>query len=67
MEAFAIDTSKTWTVEEYLQLEENPNQQLINGNLIISPSPSLFHQQISIVLSALLLIYEISYRIVLIH
>ena len=46
MEAVAIDTTKTWTVEEYLQLDENPNQQLINGNLIMSPSPSLFHQQI---------------------
>lgn len=46
MEAVAIDTSKTWTVEEYLQLEENPNLQLINGDLIMSPSPSLFHQQI---------------------
>jgi len=58
MEAVAIDTTKTWTVEEYLQLEENPNQQLINGNLIMSPSPSLFHQQISIVLSALLLKHD---------
>ena len=55
METVAIDTTQTWTVEEYLQLEENPNLQLINGNLIMSPSPSLFHQQISIVLSALLL------------
>ena len=46
METIAIDTTQTWTVEEYLQLEENPNLQLINGNLIMSPSPSLFHQQI---------------------
>lgn len=36
MENLAIDTTRTWTAEEYLQLEENPNQQLINGHLIMS-------------------------------
>ena len=46
MDTIATDTSKTWTAEEYLQLEENPNQQLINGNLIMSPSPTLQHQKI---------------------
>lgn len=46
MQTVAIDTTKTWTVEEYLRLEENPNQQLLNGHLIMSPSPSLQHQKI---------------------
>ncbi|MFW5760471.1 MAG: Uma2 family endonuclease [Cyclobacteriaceae bacterium] len=46
MESLSVDTSKTWTAEEYLQLEENPNQQLLNGHLIMSPSPSLQHQKI---------------------
>ncbi len=46
METLSVDTSKTWTAVEYLQLEENPNQQLINGKLIMSPSPSLQHQKI---------------------
>ena len=52
METLSVDTSKTWTAEEYLQLEENPNQQLLNGHLIMSPSPSRFHQKISILLSS---------------
>ena len=46
METLIIDTSKKWTSREYLQLEENPNQQLINGKLIMSPSPLLIHQKI---------------------
>ena len=54
METLSVDTSKTWTADEYLQLEENPNQQLINGKLIMSPSPSRFHQKISILLSSTL-------------
>lgn len=41
-----IDNSKEWTVSDYLELEENPNQQLISGNLIMSPSPSVLHQRI---------------------
>lgn len=55
METAAIDTTKTWTAEDYLQMDENPNQQLVNGKLIMSPSPSRFHQKISILLSSLLL------------
>lgn len=54
METLSVDTSKTWTAEEYLQLEENPNQQLLDGHLIMSPSPSRFHQKISILLSSTL-------------
>ena len=57
METVAIDTSKTWTADEYLQLEESPNHQLINGKLIMSPSPSLFHQKISMLLSSVLFSY----------
>ena len=38
-----VDNTKEWTVSDYLELEENPNQQLINGKLIMSPSPSVMH------------------------
>lgn len=54
METAAIDTSKTWTADEYLQLEENPNQQLINGKLIMSPSPSLIHQKVLKILTRII-------------
>lgn len=59
METAAIDTTKTWTAKEYLQLVENPNQQLINGKLIMSPSPSLQHQKILKILNRYLDQYAI--------
>ena len=59
MELVAIDNSKIWTAEEYMQLNENPNQQLIKCSLIMSPSPSLNHQQILINLSSILRQYAV--------
>ncbi|MFW5759914.1 MAG: Uma2 family endonuclease [Cyclobacteriaceae bacterium] len=41
-----VDNTKEWTVSDYLELQENPNQQLINGQLIMSPSPSVMHQRV---------------------
>ncbi|MEM7551950.1 MAG: Uma2 family endonuclease [Bacteroidota bacterium] len=46
MEAAIIDNSKEWTVEDYLQLEEGLLAQLIEGELIVSPSPLTTHQRV---------------------
>jgi len=46
MSIATIDRTKTWTVEDYLQLEEGLLAQLINGELIMSPAPSILHQRI---------------------
>ena len=43
-----IDRTKEWTVDDYLLLGEmNPPCQLINGELIMSPSPTPLHQRIA--------------------
>ncbi|TXH25542.1 MAG: Uma2 family endonuclease [Cyclobacteriaceae bacterium] len=48
MQTVKIDRTKSWTVEDYLLLgEANTPCQLINGELIMSPSPSPYHQRIS--------------------
>lgn len=48
MQTVKIDRTKNWTVEDYLLLgETNTPCQLINGELIMSPSPSPYHQRIS--------------------
>lgn len=44
MELAEVDNTKEWTVEDYLGLGEESRYQLINGELIMSPSPSLRHQ-----------------------
>lgn len=47
MQTVKIDRSKEWTVEDYLQLgETNTPCQLINGELIMSPSPTPLHQRV---------------------
>jgi len=47
MRTATIDRSKVWTVDDYLLLGEiNTPCQLINGELIMSPAPTPFHQQI---------------------
>jgi len=46
VELATIDNTKEWTVEDYLGLGEESWYQLINGSLIMSPSPSLKHQLI---------------------
>ena len=39
-----IDKTKEWTVDDYMQLEEGLLAQLLDGALIISPTPSPHHQ-----------------------
>ncbi len=46
MEIAQFDRSKTWTVEDYLQLEEGLLAQLIEGTLVMSPAPTLNHQRV---------------------
>jgi Uma2 family endonuclease len=48
MKTTVIDRSKSWTVEDYLLLGELSTPcELINGELVMSPSPSPYHQTIS--------------------
>ncbi|MEM8939589.1 MAG: Uma2 family endonuclease [Bacteroidota bacterium] len=44
MELATVDNTKIWTVNDYLQLGEESQYQLVNGELVMSPSPSLKHQ-----------------------
>ncbi len=47
MQTATIDRTKNWTVKDYLLLGEITTPcQLINGELIMSPSPSPFHQTV---------------------
>lgn len=47
MQTAIIDRTKEWTVDDYLLLgETNTPCQLINGELIMSPSPSPYHQAV---------------------
>lgn len=48
MRVTTVDSTKEWTLEDYLLLGEmNTPCQLINGELIMSPSPAPLHQIIS--------------------
>lgn len=48
MQTARIDRTKEWTVDDYLQLEESLTPcQLINGELIMSPAPTPYHQLVS--------------------
>jgi Uma2 family endonuclease len=47
MQTAKIDRTKEWTVDDYLMLGEmNTPCQLIDGELIISPSPTTLHQRV---------------------
>lgn len=47
MQTAKIDRTKEWTVDDYLMLGEmNTPCQLINGELIMSPSPTTLHQRV---------------------
>jgi Uma2 family endonuclease len=55
MRPVTIDKKKEWTAEDYLLLEEASTlNQIINGELVMSPSPSPLHQIISSNLNDLL-------------
>lgn len=58
MQTATIDRTKEWTVEDFLQLEEsNLPCELINGELFMSPAPSLTHQVVSSNLNDILKAY----------
>jgi Uma2 family endonuclease len=47
MQTAIIDKSRDWTIEDYLLLGEmNKPCELINGELIMSPSPTPYHQSV---------------------
>ncbi len=47
METARIDRTKKWTVDDYQMLEQmNTPCQFINGELIMSPSPTPLHQRV---------------------
>src|SRR5690554_1007440 len=45
METFIIDRSKKWTVEDYLQLEEDVKCEILDGELLMTPAPLIAHQR----------------------
>ena len=48
MRVATIDNTKAWTVDDYLMLGEMTTPcQLINGELIMSPSPNPYHQTVA--------------------
>ncbi|GAA3988751.1 Uma2 family endonuclease [Mucilaginibacter dorajii] len=53
------DKKKKYTVDDYLLLEEGAPFQLINYDLIMSPSPLPIHQQVVYNLSEIIVLYTI--------
>lgn len=45
MDSIIIDRSKKWTVEDYLQMEEEVKCEILNGELIMTPAPLISHQR----------------------
>ncbi|PWK73816.1 Uma2 family endonuclease [Mucilaginibacter oryzae] len=56
-----IADQKKYTVEDYLMLEEGVPFQLINYDLITSPSPLSIHQQVLYALSEIIVLYNIKH------
>jgi Uma2 family endonuclease len=54
------DKKRKYTVDDYILLEEGAPFQLINFDLIISPSPLSIHQQILFELSEMIVLYHIA-------
>jgi len=52
---------KKYTIDDYLMLEEGAPFQLINYDLIMSPSPLPIHQQILYALSEIIVLYNIQH------
>jgi Uma2 family endonuclease len=53
------ETKKKYTVDDYLLLEEGAPFQLINYDLVMSPSPLAIHQQILFELSETIVLFNI--------
>jgi Uma2 family endonuclease len=45
MDTFIVDRSKKWTVEDYLQLEEDTKCEILDGELLMTPAPLISHQR----------------------
>jgi Uma2 family endonuclease len=58
----AVEKKKKYTDADYMLLEEGAPFQLINYDLIMSPSPLAIHQQILFALSETIVLYNISNR-----
>ena len=54
-----VEKKKKYTVDDYLMLEEGAPFQLINYDLVMSPSPIPLHQQILFELSEIIVLYNI--------
>ncbi|HFE65168.1 MAG TPA: Uma2 family endonuclease [Caldithrix sp.] len=46
-------TKKTWTYQDYLRLDDDKRYEIINGELIMTPSPLSVHQRILVELTSL--------------
>ena len=55
----AVEKKKRYTADDYSLLEEGTPFQLINFDLVISPSPNSLHQQILFELSEIIVLYHI--------
>ena len=53
------EKKKKYTAEDYMMLEDNLPFQLINYDLIMSPSPFALHQQTLFALSEIIVLYNI--------
>lgn len=38
-------TKRHWTVEDYMQLDDDRRYELLQGDLLMTPSPNIFHQR----------------------
>src|SRR5476651_660924 len=56
-----IAEKKKYTIDDYLLLEEGAPFQLINYDLIMSPSPLVKHQKILFELSEIIVLYHIEH------
>jgi Uma2 family endonuclease len=53
----AIEKKKKYTIDDYMLLEEGAPFQLIENDLVMSPSPNPYHQQLSVRLTHFMLTY----------
>jgi Uma2 family endonuclease len=56
-----IADKKKYTVEDYMMLEEGAPFQLINYDLVMSPSPLPIHQEILFALSEVIVFYHVKH------
>jgi len=55
-----VEKKKKYTADDYMMLEEGAPFQLINYDLVMSPSPLAIHQQILFDLSEIIVLYNIA-------